>query len=73
MVSCEACGREAIVLAGTPDFTWQFECEVCQTGRWYYVYLSDIAADPDGRIDHVEQKSWVGPEFRQKVNQYIGD
>ena len=51
--------------------SWQFECEVCQTGRWYYVYLSDIAADPDGRIDHVEQKSWVGPEFRQKVNQYI--
>ena len=71
MVKCEECGREALFIVGAPEMSWVFECEVCQTGRWYWVGLDKLANDTRGVIDHVEEKNWVGPEFREKVNQYI--
>jgi len=70
MVKCK-CGNEAFVLAGAPEASWEFECCDCNNGRWYFIYLSDIANDPLERVRHVEAKNWVGPDFRNKVNEYL--
>jgi len=76
MVECHKCYMTAHAIAGAPDKSFEFECYECDTGRWYWLELDRISnaeRDDPYLIKHVEEKDWVGPDFRQKINQYIGD